>query len=82
MVFLFCKKIQCCREIDMEVKETDTLTLPVLKRAIKILRSHRAINQESDLTPEQWKKLRQSFELFMEKNEELEKAGAFEERLT
>lgn len=54
----------------MKLKETDTLTLPVLKQAIEILKSHRAINQGSDLTPEQWRKLRESFGCFMEKNKE------------
>jgi len=54
------------------LKETDTLTLPLLKRAVKTLKSHRAINQESNLTPEQWEKLRQGFNLFMERNKDNE----------
>lgn len=54
----------------MKVEETDTLTLSLLKRAVKILKSHPAINQKSDLTPEQWRKSRQSFELFMERNKD------------
>lgn len=48
------------------MKETDALTVNQIRQAVKLLRSHKAINQESDLTPDQWNKLRESFNSFME----------------
>lgn len=56
----------------MKIRETDTLSLPLLKRAVETLKSNRAINRESALSTEQWRKLKQSFELFMERNEEFD----------
>jgi len=50
------------------VKGTDVLTAQQIRQAVKTLRSHRATNQQSDLTPKQWKELRESFDFFMEKD--------------
>jgi len=48
------------------VKGVDVLTAQQTRQAVKTLKSHRATNQESDLTPEQWNKLRECFNSFME----------------
>ena len=53
----------------MNLKETDTLTLPILRRAIKTLKSH---NRKLFLSTEGERKLRQSFDLFMGRNRDNE----------